>query len=206
MEVCVILCGGKSSRMGQKKETLDFLGESLAEFQAKKMQKIFSQVYFSSKSPLLNPPNFPTILDSSTEFAPIFGLESILKTLQKDAFVLSVDAPFLAKESITKLINSYQKTQKPTFAKNQKIHPLLGIYPYKALDSIKHQIAQKNYRLRDLLGLIGADFVEIPHAQTQNLNTQEDYQNALQKHLKERSEGHFRECLEEHLEKGFLNG
>ncbi len=190
MEVCVILCGGKSSRMGQKKETLDFFGESLAHFQAKKMQEIFTQVYFSSKSPLLNLPNFPTILDSSVEFAPIFGLESILETLKKDAFILSIDTPFLVKESITKIITSYQKTQKPTFAKNQKIHPLLGIYPYKALDFIKHQITQKNYRLRDLLALIDSHFVEIPHSQTQNLNTKEDYQSALQKHSNQ----------------GFLNG
>lgn len=183
MESCVILCGGKSSRMGQKKENLDFLGESLADFQAKKMQKIFSQVYFSSKKPISNLSHLQTLLDLNAEFAPIFGLESVLKTLKKDIFILSIDTPFLSEESIKKLIASYQKAKKPTFAKNQKIHPLLGIYTYEALAHIQHQIAQKNYRLMDLLGRLSVDFVEIPESQTQNLNTPKEYQNALQGYL-----------------------
>ena len=183
MKNCVILCGGKSSRMGQKKENLDFFGESLADFQAKKMQKIFPQVYFSGKKPISNSSHFQTLLDLNTEFAPIFGLESILQTLKTDIFILSIDTPFLSEESITKLIDSYQKAKKPTFAKNQKIHPILGIYTYEALTPIQQQIEKKNYRLMDLLGLLSANFVEIPEFQTQNLNTPKEYQNALQGYL-----------------------
>ena len=55
------MCGGKSSRMGKKKETLDFFGQSLADFQANKMQKIFKKVYFSSKTTIQNSYKIPTI-------------------------------------------------------------------------------------------------------------------------------------------------
>lgn len=120
IENCIILCGGKSSRMGKKKETLDFFGQSLADFQANKMQKIFKKVYFSSKTTIQNSYKIPTILDSSAEFAAIFGLESSLKTLSQSLFVVSIDSPFLTQQSIAKLQESYQKTKKSTFAKNKK--------------------------------------------------------------------------------------
>ena len=48
--IAVILAGGKSSRMQQDKALLPF-GEvnSLAEFQYRRLSKIFSKVYISSK-------------------------------------------------------------------------------------------------------------------------------------------------------------
>lgn len=180
IENCIILCGGKSSRMGKKKETLDFFGQSLADFQANKMQKIFKKVYFSSKTTIQNSYKIPTILDSSAEFAAIFGLESSLKTLSQSLFVVSIDSPFLAQQSIAKLQESYQKTKKSTFAKNKKIHPLLGIYTYDSLIPIQKQISQKNYRLMELLGIIETNFIEIEESQTQNLNTPYDYLQATQ--------------------------
>ncbi|WP_191337745.1 molybdenum cofactor guanylyltransferase [Helicobacter pullorum] len=180
IENCIILCGGKSSRMGKKKETLDFFGQSLADFQANKMQKIFKKVYFSSKTTIQNSCKIPTILDFSAEFAAIFGLESSLKTLSQSLFVVSIDSPFLTQQSIAKLQESYQKTKKSTFAKNKKIHPLLGIYTYDSLIPIQKQISQKNYRLMELLGIIGTNFIEIEESQTQNLNTPYDYLQATQ--------------------------
>ncbi|CAM2952374.1 NTP transferase domain-containing protein [Helicobacter burdigaliensis] len=177
---CVILCGGASKRMGIKKETLEFGGTNLATFQAKKFKNFFKKIYFSSKNPIENLLEIPTILDSTKDiFAPIFGLKSILETLQKDVFVLSVDAPFLTIESVKNLILSYEKSKVPTFFKNDKIHPLLGVYTYKSLQIIEEQIKIQDYKLLKLLDLIKANFVAIPTQQTRNLNTPQDYKEAL---------------------------
>ena len=142
IENCIILCGGKSSRMGKKKETLDFFGQSLADLKANKMQKIFKKVYFSSKTAIQNSYKIPTILDSSAEFAAIFGLESSLKTLSQNLFVVSIDSPFLTQQSIAKLQESYQKTKKSTFAINKNIQPLLEISPYNYIIPIQQQLSQ----------------------------------------------------------------
>ncbi|GAB0172980.1 hypothetical protein NHP164001_09960 [Helicobacter trogontum] len=42
----VILCGGKGSRMGIRKEDLLFGDSTLANYQAKKMLNVFDKVFF----------------------------------------------------------------------------------------------------------------------------------------------------------------
>ncbi|EKN7424859.1 NTP transferase domain-containing protein, partial [Campylobacter coli] len=46
---CVILCGGKSSRMGEDKSKLIFKNQTLTQFQVEKFSKIFKNVYVSAK-------------------------------------------------------------------------------------------------------------------------------------------------------------
>ncbi|EIB5295231.1 TPA: NTP transferase domain-containing protein, partial [Campylobacter jejuni] len=46
---CVILCGGKSSRMGQDKSKLILKNQNLTQFQVEKFSKIFKNVYVSAK-------------------------------------------------------------------------------------------------------------------------------------------------------------
>lgn len=177
---CVILCGGASKRMGTRKELLEFHGTNLASFQANKFKSIFEEIYFSSKEVFENSLNISSILDTTKDiFAPIFGLKTILEVLQKDVFVLSVDTPFLTQESVKNLLFSYEKSKVPTFFKNDKIHPLIGVYTYKSLQIIEEQIKKQDYKLLKLLDLIKANFVEIPIQQTRNLNTPQDYKEAL---------------------------
>ncbi|WP_297571448.1 molybdenum cofactor guanylyltransferase [Helicobacter sp. UBA3407] len=209
---CVLLCGGRSTRMGQLKQDL-LIGnanvpkkqETLANFQARHLQQWFLSLYFSAKFEIPNTFGIATILDLSlnadnagkdfnqkihladardwhkipkSKFAPIFGLQSILEFLQCDVFVISIDTPFLDCDSIAMLWRAYTKNPKPTFAKNTKIHPLLGIYTLESLAKIKAQIAKGDYKLMRLLENINAQFVEIDEDKTLNLNTLEDYQKA----------------------------
>lgn len=198
---CVLLCGGKSTRMGRLKQDLLINNanapkkqETLANFQARHLQQWFLSLYFSAKFKIPNAFGIATILDSNqkthladakdwrkipkSQFAPIFGLQSILEFLQCDVFVVSIDAPFLDYDSIALLWQAYTKNPKPTFAKNTKTHPLLGIYTLESLAKIKAQIVKGDYKLMRLLECIDAQFVEIDEDKTQNLNTLEDYQKA----------------------------
>ena len=182
---CVILSGGKGRRMGELKQNLPFLDSTLANFQAKRLKECFDAVYFSAKIPIDNAFGVRTLLDIIDEdaggkdfTAPIFGVFSALSLLRCDVFVLSIDAPFFSCACAQKVVKSAIK-DRSIFVRNTTIHPLLGIYRFNALDSIKMQIARKNYRLVDLLAAIHAQFITIPLEQTQNLNTQEDYKAAL---------------------------
>ena len=177
---CVILCGGQSKRMQSPKEALDFYGKTFAQYQYLRCKEIFTSVYFSAKK---NIESFPTLIEKDEIHAPLFGLQNILETLKKDCFVLSIDTPSLSKDSIQKIIENYKKTQSSTFAKNSKIHPLLGIYTHKTLPFIKEQIANEDYKLMNLLAKIRTDFVEICEKETQNLNTKQDYQNFIKSYL-----------------------
>ena len=49
MQTCVILAGGKSSRMGQDKTLLPFGGfKTLTHYEVAKFSKVFEEVYVSS--------------------------------------------------------------------------------------------------------------------------------------------------------------
>lgn len=197
---CVVLCGGRSARMGRLKQDLTFgdeaalmKQETLANFQVKRLSELFSCVYFSAKFLIPNAVGAKTILDNNAnikdtknltntpkeQFAPIFGLQSSLEFLQCDTFVLSIDAPFFDKHCVELILQSYAKNRKPTFAKNSKTHPLLGVYTLESLPKIQAQITKGDYKLMWLLEMINAQFVAINEDKTRNLNTPEDYQEAL---------------------------
>ena len=91
-------------------------------------------------------------------------------------FILSIDAPFFDLVAIKAVLEAFRGNA--IFAKNSKIHPLLGIYPFKSLAQIKSQIKAKNYKLTQLLSAINAEFVEIPESKARNLNSYADYQQA----------------------------
>ena len=67
MKTCVILAGGKSSRMGRDKTLLPFGGfATLTHYGAHKFGRIFERVFVSSKFEKFNPP-LPLIKDTDAE-------------------------------------------------------------------------------------------------------------------------------------------
>lgn len=67
MKTCVILAGGKSSRMGRDKTLLPFGGfATLTHYGAHKFGRIFERVFVSSKFEKFDPP-LPLIKDADTE-------------------------------------------------------------------------------------------------------------------------------------------
>jgi len=67
MKTCVILAGGKSSRMGRDKTLLPFGGfATLTHYGAHKFGRIFERVFISSKFEKFNPP-LPLIKDADAE-------------------------------------------------------------------------------------------------------------------------------------------
>ncbi|MBR0072048.1 MAG: NTP transferase domain-containing protein, partial [Campylobacter sp.] len=76
LPICVILCGGKSSRMGQDKTLMEF-GEfsDLTHFQFAKMSEIFKSVFISAKSQKFDPP-LPILADEFSEFSPMGAIYS----------------------------------------------------------------------------------------------------------------------------------
>ena len=107
----VILAGGKSSRMGEDKALMPFGGcNSMAEYQYKRLKKIFKNVYISAKD---NKFNFDAkiILDRYKQSSPMVAIASILEELQEDFFLISVDMPLLSLEAIKNLKETYYKNQ-----------------------------------------------------------------------------------------------
>jgi len=180
----VIFAGGKSSRMGKDKALLPFANyPTLTEFQQDKLSTLFDEVYVSAKE---NKFDFDcrVIQDNYKENSPLVGLISIFESLKaEEIFILSVDAPFVSKETIEKLLAHNESRFDVIVAQSPNgAQPLCGLYKRSILPLAYAQLEKENHRLGDLLRLAHTLFVEFDEdAPFTNLNRPEEYQQALKR-------------------------
>ena len=94
---CVILAGGKSSRMGQDKSLLPFRGfPTLTHYQVARLAPLFSALHVSTKTDKFDGA-FSLIQDNTQEtFSPMVALASLLEHFSDTyVFCLSVDTPLV---------------------------------------------------------------------------------------------------------------
>ena len=178
----VIFAGGKSSRMGEDKALLPFgKYNSLSEFQQHKLSTLFEKVYISAKEDKFNF-DCMVIEDNYTESSPLVGIISIFETLVvEEAFILSVDAPFVNKETIQRILEHNQTFLDVIVAQSPSgVQPLCGLYKRSILPLAYVQLEKGNHRLGDLLRLANTLFVKFDEdTPFTNLNHPEEYQKAL---------------------------
>ena len=128
---CVILSGGKSSRMGEDKSLLPFSSSnSLIEFQFNRLKPYFKDIYISSKNDKFDflKDKSKLILDKNQDiYSPILALQTILEKFDK-VFIITVDTPFVKLETIVKLINHSNNFEITISQTSQKTHNLCGVY------------------------------------------------------------------------------
>jgi molybdopterin-guanine dinucleotide biosynthesis protein B len=130
--------------------------------------------------------HMPMVLDRYPEIGPIGGICSGLEQCEEDAlFVTACDTPWIDRESVEMLCAAYrQRPGRITVAScDGRVHPLFGIYPKTALPILRQMIAEKNYRMREVLERTDAVLVELGSDSMvlQNVNTPEEYRKMSQK-------------------------
>jgi len=178
----VLFAGGKSSRMQTDKALLPFAGyATLSEYQYAKLNMLFETVFFAAKS---NKFSFSCQLieDRLQQSSPLVALISVFETLRaEEVFILSVDAPFVDKEEIEKIIASTNPFSDAIIAQSPSgIQPLCGLYRKSILPLAYKHFKDKNYALHALLCAAHTTYIPFdddnPFA---NLNTPQEYQEAL---------------------------
>jgi len=180
---CVILSGGKSSRMKEDKSLLKFSSfNSLIEYQYKRLKPYFKNIYISSKSNKFDFLNSnELILDKNQEtYSPILALETILEKLKNEkTFIITVDTPFIKIKTIEKLINS-SKNFDITIAQTSKTHNLCGVFSKNILNTIKTMIKDDIHKINYLIKSANYNIVEFKNEdEFLNINYKEDYIKAL---------------------------
>ncbi len=176
----IIFAGGKSSRMGQDKALLPF-GEykTLSEFQHERLSKLFKKVYISAKENKFDF-NANVIEDRHKESSPLVGIISVFETLKVDTiFILSVDAPFVNREVIDKLIHSNNRFDAVIAKSKSGIQPLCGVYKRSVLSIAQEHLKEGNHRLQSLFKKVNTQFVPFKDdALFINLNHPHEYEKA----------------------------
>ncbi|HIP60995.1 MAG TPA: molybdenum cofactor guanylyltransferase [Sulfurovum sp.] len=181
----VIFAGGQSRRMGKDKALLPFGAyDTMAEYQYRKLEKLFPSVYISAKSNKFDF-DLKLISDSYSISSPMVALASVLEKLDNSAvFVLSVDMPLVDDKVIDTLLKKYQEVeQKPDIliAKSDKgMEPLCAIYSQSVLSMAKELLDSGIHRMHTLMEKAHVETVFFEDADKfSNLNTQQEYEVSI---------------------------
>ena len=138
----VVLCGGKSSRMGRDKSTIRHAdGRTFIEHAIARLQPLCNEVCIAGKAE--SQPNVPVLPDPAPHQGPIFGVLQAIEyaatrftaTGKHEACLITpVDMPYLTAEDLKKIISAWQLHDCLSCAicgPEQKRQPLVAIYPVK---------------------------------------------------------------------------
>lgn len=182
----VILCGGKSSRMGENKTYLPFGNyNSLIEFQYQRLRQVFNRVFISSKmsnfdfldaqTPWVLLDNHPNI------YSPLVALKSILEQIKtSQVFILTVDTPFVSVKTIQTMIENAEKYDITIAYTSEKNHYLCGVFSQSLLPKIKDMLEKDIHKIGYLIQQSHTHKILFDNEEEfLNMNTQLDYQKAL---------------------------
>lgn len=188
----VILCGGKSSRMGEDKTYLPF-GEdnSLIEFQYKRLREVFNNVFISSKTSnfdFLEPQTPWVLLDNNPNiYSPLVALKSVLEQVTtSQLFILTVDTPFVSVKTIQTMIESAFKYDIVMACTTEKNHHLCGVFSKSLLPKIDTMLSNDIHKIGYLIQQSHTHKIQFDNEEEfLNMNTKLDYlkaKNILKNH------------------------
>lgn len=179
---CVILCGGKSSRMGEDKALLPFAhSTTLAQYQFDRLKPFFENIYISSKTnkfDFLKDKNL--ILDKGDVYSPIVALKTIFEKIKNDKiFIITVDTPLVSLESISKLIDSSNNSD-ICVAQTLRTHNLCGVFSSKLNEKCDEMINDDIHKVGYLLKNNTTKIIQLPNDdEFINLNNKDEYKKAI---------------------------
>lgn len=178
----LVLAGGKSSRMGKDKTKLDYHGVPQLEYTMNLLKESSLDTYISVAEEVESS-RYKIIPDTFKNLGP-FG--AICSAFRKDPnkawLVMATDLPFVDKTLIKKLLSKRNPKKIATSLKGKSkpfVEPLITIYEPKAYPVLLSFLSQGYSCPRKVLINSPVEIVEVEDALIQNINTPEDYRNAI---------------------------
>lgn len=189
----VVLCGGKSTRMGVPKATLPFGPETMLQRVVRLLDTTVSPIVaVAAREQELPPLPSGTIVarDERDARGPLEGLRAGLKALPDSvdaAYVTSCDVPLLVPAFVEHMLSLLGEHDIAVMEIDGFTHPLSAIYRRTVLPHVESLLAQDRLRPIFLFDAVrtrrvSPDEMRVadPDLRTlRNLNTREDYERAL---------------------------
>ena len=181
---CVILSGGKSSRMGEDKSLLPFSSsKTLIQYQYDRLKPYFKNIYISSKVDKFDflEKEFLILDENKDIFSPILALDTIFDKLKNQKiFIITVDTPLVTIDSISKLIEESQNYD-ICIAQTEKTHNLCGVFSSNISLTIKNMIETDIHKINYLIKNNNYNIVNFSdNSEFININNQDEYQESLE--------------------------
>lgn len=173
----LVLVGGKSTRMGTDKSTLNYFGKPQKEHVFNLLKNELDEVYYSVAKPS---ENTKEIHDTFLNLGPFGGICSAFQKDPNSAWlVLATDVPFVNKELLQLLLQKRNTSKVATAIKGKGKdfpEPLITIYEPRAYEKLLQYLAQGYSCPRKMLINSDIEVVEVEDALIRNVNTPQEFE------------------------------
>jgi molybdopterin-guanine dinucleotide biosynthesis protein A len=191
---CIILAGGKGSRIGQEKAFIKIGERTIIEEQISSLSKIFYEIIIvTNNQSKFKKMGAKVVTDIIPDLGPLGGLYSGLSVSSNiHSFLIACDMPFISLELIKYMTDNIEENDIIVPLSTRGIETLFAFYSINCLETIKQQIELNNLKLLDILDFHRVKYVpqkEIKKFDPKelsffNVNDQKDYEKALSIWLK----------------------
>ncbi len=151
----VILCGGKSSRMGFDKSKIEIKGKYLIELVAERLESIFDEVILiAEKKHKFKELKYIVLEDLKKECGPAGGIYTGLKyASSKNVFFMACDMPILNIQYIEYMMKIIKDNNYDCVIprNNHWVEPLYAFYSKDLIKEFEEGIYNKNLALYDII-------------------------------------------------------
>jgi molybdenum cofactor guanylyltransferase len=188
----IVLCGGRSTRMGTSKALLPFGPETMLQRVVRILDGIVAPIVAVAAADQELPELPPSVIvtrDEREGRGPLEGLRAGLKALPADAdyaYVTSCDVPLLVPGFVHQMLELARDYDAAVMEIGGFAHPLSAVYRRSTLPRIEELLAQERLRPLFLFESVRTrrvhpdEVTADPDLRTlRNLNTREDYEQAL---------------------------
>jgi molybdenum cofactor guanylyltransferase len=189
----IVLCGGRSSRMGLDKANLSIAGKALLARTVKTLAEVAKPIVVAAAADQLLPP-LPTdtliVRDFEPEKGPLPAFARALAAIPSDCtctYLLACDLPFLTVQFLRFLAERPTQADAVVPHVAGLWHPLTALYRQAVRSTAERILASGRRRMLDLIDAIPVDRIDAEELRPidpelhclRNVNTPEDYAAAL---------------------------
>ncbi len=159
----LVVCGGKSRRMGADKGLLEYHGLPQRQFVYDFLQEICTQVYFSCNREQLAgiPPGYSVVCDDEkyASIGPVAALLTAIAKFPATSFLLiGCDYPLFLKKDAERLLYTSNEMAGAYYQSAAELYePLLAIYHPPVFDLVKKNFDCGRFSLQNILQAAGAE-------------------------------------------------
>ena len=164
-----VLCGGRSSRMGEDKASLQLEGRPMVEWVAGSMREagLESIVALGGNASI----SLPIIPDELEQQGPLHVLIKAIERLG-DILVCPCDVPLVSAKLLREILAAGATSTEPVvLARSDQLQPLIGLYKESAASLLSAGFARGERGPKFVLQEGDFAVVEAKAAETQNINT-----------------------------------
>jgi len=188
----IVLCGGKSTRMGSSKALLPFGSETMLQRVVRLLGEVVEPIVVVAAAAQDLPPLPSDVIvtrDEREARGPLEGLRAGLKALPPSidsAYVTSCDVPLLVPDFARQMIELARDHDIAVMEIDGFTHPLSAVYRRATLPFVEDLLARDRLRPAFLFEAVNTrrvrpeEMTADPELRTlRNLNTRDDYERAL---------------------------